>query len=66
MMTGDELKDCLDLIGWTARTAEHRFGTTGNTIQRMINGDRASPENLALWARTLAAVVDALGVPRMQ
>lgn len=62
-MTGDELKDCFDIIGWSVRQAEHRWGVSGNTVQRMINGTRPIPESVANWARSLAKAFDVLGTP---
>jgi hypothetical protein len=64
-MTGDELKQCFDIIGWSARQAEQRWGLSGNMVQRMVNGKRPIPESVAQWARKLAATFDELGTPSL-
>lgn len=63
MMTADELKDCFDMIGWSARQAEQRWGVSGNTVQRMLTGKREIPDSVARWARALAEAFDSLGTP---
>jgi hypothetical protein len=62
-MTGDELKACLDRIGISINRVEIQMGFPENTIRRLVHGQKPVPDELARWARTVSAVVEALGVP---
>ncbi len=65
VMTGAELKACLETIGWTVHQTEHRLEVPGNTIQRMIHDRKEIPAALARWARKMALMIERIGTPTL-
>lgn len=60
MMTSDEMRDCLELMGWSLRELARRLETDDGTVRQMGRGSRPIADNLAAWLRLFGAMHRAL------
>jgi transcriptional regulator with XRE-family HTH domain len=48
-MTPDELRDCLDILGWSQRQLSFETEVDEGTVRKWARGKNPIPESIANW-----------------
>ena len=64
-MTGDEMIDCLSVLGWSERELAWRLGVNRMRVHRWSTGEYPVPEEVGNYLRSLARLYEAIEAPNL-